>query len=113
MNSPKGTPKNRKSSGKRITEATCSPSTAGTASTSSPTHANCDAALTSTRSDTSHTALQAAMPASSQGCGRGTRRASVARWRQMSQAVMGGTRKACAKVSERYQMPTMPIMVSR
>jgi hypothetical protein len=42
----------------------------------------------------------------------GTDPGQLPRRRQMSQAEMGGTRKAWAKVSDRYQMPTMPTTVS-
>jgi hypothetical protein len=112
-NSPKGTPKNRNSSGNRIVSATSKPNTAGTASTSIATMANCDAALTTTTSDTSHSKASSSSANSAHGCARGVNSARRARWRQMSHRLIGSTSRQWAKVSERHQMPTMTIAVSR
>lgn len=112
-NSPKGTARNRNSSGNRIVRATASPSTAGTASTSVATKANWVAALTATSSAISQAADTASSGSSSQSCGRGASAASSARLRHTSHSASGGTSMQWAKVSERHQTSAIASAVSR
>ena len=102
-----GTQKNRKASGKMISRATWRPNMAGTLSTIIVTRASWVAAFTATRSPSNHSRAAPAIGIRTQGSGTGRMRASNARRRQISQALIGGTRKAWAKVSERAQVATM------
>ena len=83
------------------------PMTVGTASTSIATNANCDTALTVPSSPSSHPAPAAASGTSTHQLGCGATSRSDARARQTSHAEIGATRKPCANVSERAQMPTI------
>jgi hypothetical protein len=91
MKSPKGTAKNRKPSGNIMARATPMPRTAGTLSTTSATKANCEAALTTTRSARNHTAAAPAIPSRAHPLGRGSSEASCSRRRQASHSEIGTT----------------------
>ncbi|MDG0836043.1 hypothetical protein EXH51_25285 [Pelomonas saccharophila] len=112
MKSPKGTAKNRKPSGKAMRRAASVPSSAGTMTTSMPTSVNCVAEFAAARSPTSHNRPSGSISHSQRGAGCGTSTTRSARRRQTSQAEIGGTTQAWAKVSERFQMKTMAAPVS-
>ena len=112
-NSPMGTAKNRKPSGKMIRRATDMPSTAGTAKTSNATNASWVTALTATKSPNNQENAAPAIITDAPSIGFGVSPAMTWRCRHTSHNTIGGTRKPWVKVSDRAQIVTMAVPVSR